>query len=142
MNEEEKQALEECKILMICLYDYMSIEKSRFYCNQYKTILNIIEKQQKEIEARLEEIDSLYKMMSAKDDEIEKLKEDYQILKDDIEEHNIAYVDTPEFEENYIRKNKIKEIIKELENYDFKGNFDDIDFIQSIIQQFEELIGE
>ena len=50
MNEEEIKAMNECKILMICLYDYMSIEKSRFYCNQYKIILELIEKQQKEIE--------------------------------------------------------------------------------------------
>ena len=149
MNEEEKQALEECKILMICLYDYMSIEKSRFYCNQYKIILDLIYKQQEEIKARLKEIDSIYKMMSAKDDEIEyladkieQMKEDYQILKDDIEGHNIAYVDTPEFEENYISKDKIKEKIEEIENYNFKGNFDDMDFIQSIIQQFKELLGE
>lgn len=80
-----------------------------------------IKKQQKEIEARLEEIDILYKMMSVKDDEIKYLEikleqygEEYQILKDDIEGHRIAYVDTPEFEENYISKDKIKGKIEEL----------------------------
>lgn len=101
MNEEEKKALRHIKVnldiekkqhkhiykYILGLYDNNSIE----------IILSLIEKQQKEIKARLEEIDSLYKMMSAKDDEIEKLKEDYQILKDDIEGHNIVYVDTPEF---------------------------------------------
>ncbi len=39
-------------------------------------------------------------------------------------------------------KDKIKEILKELENYNFKGNFDDMDFIQSIIQQFKKILGE
>ena len=84
------------------------------------SIINLFEKQQKEIKTRLEEIDSLYKMMSAKDDEIEyladkieQMKEDYQILKDDIEGHRIVYVDTPEFEENYISKDKIRDIIFE-----------------------------
>ena len=64
------------------------------------------------------EIRDLYKMMSSKDDEIEyladkieQLKEDYQILKDDIEGHRIANVDTPEFEENYISKDKIRKKI-------------------------------
>lgn len=37
---------------------------------------------------------------------------------------------------------KIKKLLKELEDYNYKGNFDDVDFIQSIIQQFKELLGE
>ena len=108
MNEEEKQALEECKILMICLYDYMSIEKSRFYCNQYKIILELIEKQQKEIE-------------------------NYQILKDDIEGHNIVYVDTPDFEEKYISKDKIRHIRDKAECMDYYSLNDVIDDLSKLL---------
>lgn len=92
--------------------------------NAKANIIILFEKQQKEIEGRLEEIDSLYKMMSVKDDEIKYLEQkleqyglDYQILKNDIEEHNIAYVDTPEFEEKYISKDKLKEIIEEQKKF-------------------------
>ena len=118
MNEEQKEALEILKGLEFEEYDwYVKTDKIEGHANDVvekvekalQTILNLVEKQQKEIKARLEEIESLYKMMSAKDDEIEELKEDYQILKDDIEGHNIVYVDTPEFEEKYISKDKIEE---------------------------------
>lgn len=43
--------------------------------------------------------------------ENENLKTDYQILQDDLKEHNIIYTDTPEFEEKYISKDKIKEAL-------------------------------
>ena len=118
MNEEEKQAIDwlkeelddEKKSFKNCNYSYKGVT-GLYGNNEVEIALKLIEKQQKEIERRLKEIDSLYKMMSAKDDEIEKLKEDYQILKDDIKGHNIIYLDTPEFEEIYISKDKIREKI-------------------------------
>ena len=48
--------------------------------------------------------------------ELQKEIENYQILKDDIEGHRIVYVDTPEFEENYISKDKIRKEIEEIKN--------------------------
>ena len=44
----------------------------------------------------------------------EEEKKAYQVLKDDIEGHRIVYVDTPEFEENYISKNKILKKLEEI----------------------------
>ena len=143
MNEEEKKAIEIIKKELedekkhhnhiykgiLGLYDNGSIE----------IILNLIDKQQKEIKARLEEIDSLYKMMSVKDDEIDELKKDYQILKDDIEEHRIAYVDTPEFEENYISKGKIKEIKAKWDKSIAWANADDYYYAMKML---DELLGE
>jgi peptidoglycan hydrolase CwlO-like protein len=88
MNEEEKQAYN-------YLEKYIKWETlgERNLEGDIKTILDLIKKQQKEIEGRLEEIDSLYKMMSVKDDEIKYLEQkleqyglDYQILKEKIEE--------------------------------------------------------
>lgn len=210
MNEEEKQAIFEIEKLTAEIYTYMDMEKTRFYRSKYKIILDLIEKQQKEIEKRLKEIDSLYKMMSAKDDEIEELKEDnnalemmidtanereyrkkyieerrkeqpnlycpdfdeiyeryykqkaeieqmkkdYQILKDDIEGHRIAYVDTPEFEENYINKDKIKEIREEYKKE--RSNMTKIIFskygktqqtfnqavVNEVIKVLDEILGE
>lgn len=95
---------------------------------------------QGEVEKRLKEIDSLYKMMSAKDDEIEyladkieQMKEDYQILKDDIEGHNVVYVDTPEFEESYISKDKIRHIRDKAECMDYYSLNDVIDDLSKLI---------
>lgn len=48
-------------------------------------------------------------------EELEQINGQYKILVDDLDEHNIIYVDEPEFEENFINKNKIKEKIKEKE---------------------------
>lgn len=132
MNEEEKQAYN-------YLEKYIKWETlgERNLEGDIKTILNLIEKQQTQIEilkdnlkeersfnkSALETLkdcvnkDYLHKMISFKDGEIEKLKEAYQILKDDIEGHRIVYVDTPEFKEKYISKDKIKELIEEQKKF-------------------------
>ena len=126
MNEEEIKLRE----YLIILNEENPTHKKE---NVNFSIINLFEKQQKEIKARLEEIDSLYKMMSAKDDEIEKLKEDYQILKDDIEEHRIVYVDTPEFEEKYVSKDKIRHIRDKAECMDYYSLNDVIDDLSKLL---------
>ena len=128
MNEEEIKLRE----YLIILNEENPTHKKE---NVNFSIINLFEKQQKEIKARLEEIDSLYKMMSAKDDEIEKLKEDYQILKDDIEEHRIVYVDTPEFEEKYVSKDKIRHIRDKAECMDYYS-------LNDVIDDLSKLLGE
>lgn len=168
MNEEEKQALEILKGLEFEEYDwYVKTDKIEGHANDVvekvekalQIILNLVEKQQKQIKilkdnlveerafckSTLETLkncvdkDYLHKMISFKDGEIEKLKEDYQILKDDIEGHRIVYVDTPEFEEKYISKDKIKEKIEELKNRKI-GASTGIYAIQ--VDILEELLGE
>lgn len=64
-------------------------------------------------------------LINKADEIIEKYKElktHYEIICDDLEEHNLIYTDTPEFEDNYIPKSKVKEKIEELKNgtYDAK----------------------
>ena len=41
------------------------------------------------------------------------LKGDYQLLLDDMKDHKVVYIDTPEFEEKFISKDKIREKIKD-----------------------------
>ena len=57
------------------------------------------------------------------------LKTHYEIICDDLEEHNLIYTDTPEFKENYIQKLKINETIKELQNEiaSFNIEYDEFD---------------
>ena len=137
MNEEEKQVIKELKHFtnMTVFWKEKEYTSSKID-NCINIVLHLIDKQQKQIEilknnlleerafckSTLETLkncvdkDYLHKMISFKDGEIEKLKEAYQTLKDDIEGHRIAYVDTPEFEENYISKDKIKAKAQELDN--------------------------
>lgn len=56
-----------------------------------------------------------------------------KVLEDDIQDKRIAYVDEPEFEENYISKQKIKDKLEEL-NKEIKS-CTEIDAIFKIKQQ-------
>ena len=79
------------------------------------------------------DFDEIYERYYKQKAEIKQLKEDYQILKDDIEEHNIAYVDTPEFEEKYISKDKIRHIRDKAEVMDYYSLNDVIDDLSKLI---------
>lgn len=50
----------------------------------------------------------------AEREEDKKRIEELEVLEDDLKNKRIAYVDTPEFEENYIPKQKVKEEIEAL----------------------------
>lgn len=102
MNEEEKLAIEILKERKKYL---LGLSNSSFYsCDRklYKerveaidTILKLIDKQQTEIENRLEEIKNLYMFISIRDERI-----------DELAEINEKYNDL------YISKDKLKDIIK------------------------------
>lgn len=72
--------------------------------------------------------------------------EELKILEDDIKDKRIVYIDEPEFEENYIPKNKIMEKIEEIKN-EYKNIVQTSDFIiadtiQPKIEILEELLEE
>ena len=117
MNEEEKMALKHIKVnLGIEKKQHKHIYKyilGLYDNNSIEIILSLIDKQQKEIE-------------------------NYQILKDDIEGHNVVYVDTPEFEEKYISKDKIREKIKDLEENNNGDNYS----LTNVIMILKNLLGE
>ena len=50
--------------------------------------------------------------------ELEQKVQELKVLEDDIKDNRIAYIDTPEFEEKYISKDKIKDKIEELKKDD------------------------
>lgn len=175
------------------IYTYRDIEEVEQAQKDEKIDLltKAIKELQEEIESRLEEIESLYKMLTVKDEkiaeleddnnaleimfdiangreyrkkyieerrkeqpnlyypdfdeiyeryykqkaEIEQMKEDYQILKDDIEGHRIVYVDTPEFEEKYISKDEIRHIRDKAECMDYYS-------LNGVIDDLTKLIGD
>lgn len=51
----------------------------------------------------------------AEREEDKKKIEELQVLEDDLKNKRIAYVDTPEFEEEFIPKQKVKEILIEIQ---------------------------
>lgn len=109
MNEEEKQAIE---CLKHSIFEYEEIDTSvmEYIDKNHKIIYKLILKQQKEIEKRLKEIDSLYKMMSAKDERIEGLTELVNNYND------MQYI--RKIEEKYISKDKIREFMKDYQEGD------------------------
>jgi hypothetical protein len=73
---------------------------------------------------RDDDIDAYYRFFSPscafelanKIEKQQKKIEENQVLIDDIKEHRIVYIDTPEFEEKFISKDKIREKIKHYNN--------------------------
>lgn len=116
MSEEEKRTLDFTK-----KYLEDNTGKYKFTNEDLIVLVNLIKKQQKEIE---------------------ELKQDYQILKDDMEGHRVAYIDTPEFEEKFISKDKIKEHIEFYKRYGKIRNSDEYIMGVEIVVLEELLRGE
>lgn len=90
----------------------------------------------------IQSIEKLLNEYQKEKQENEKLK----MLEEDIKNKRIVYIDTQEFKENYIPKNKIMEKIKKLKN-EYRNIAQTSDFIiadtiQSKIQILEELLEE
>lgn len=76
----------------------------------------VIENAQKDIKEKYTEllnglIDEYHKRVQEKID----LEQDIKILQDDLEDKRLVYIDTPEFQDSYIPKQKIKDKIEDLE---------------------------
>ena len=107
MSEEEKKALRHIKVNLN--------DEKKHHKHIYKYILGLYDNNSIEI---------ILSLINKQQKEIEELKEDYQILKDDIEGHRIAYVDTPGFEEKYISKDKIRELKEKVEKERISNPYD------------------
>lgn len=149
MSKEEKKAINYLEFLSNEKCECKVCQNAK---KQYKIILNLIEKQQNKISSLEKQIKLMQNcdLLEKQQKEIEDykikyvhLESDYQVLKDDLKDKRIAYVDTPEFEEKFINKDKIREKIKELEedlkqetDYEIEG------CIESSIDTLKELIEE
>lgn len=67
----------------------------------------------------------------AEREEDKKRIERLQVLEDDLKDKRIAYVDTPEFEEKFIAKQKVKDIL-------LKYKYVSIDDTKGILQFYQE----
>lgn len=115
-------------------------EKEKEAYNYLKKYINWETYGERNIE---EEIKIILKLINKQQKEKEKLKEAYKILKDDIKGHRIVYVDTPEFEENYISKDKIKEKIEKIKKDEefYREHFRMFEF-NGKINILKELLGD
>lgn len=85
-----------------------------------------------------------YKEFLAEREEDKKRIERLQVLEDDLKDKRIVYVDTPEFEEKFIPKQKVKDKIEEIKEDKESKYFDkflmtrDIDYAIEILEELLE----
>lgn len=72
-----------------------------------ETVLNMLKEKEKENRELMEEYHK-------KVQEVIDLEQDIKILQDDFEDKRLVYIDTPEFQDSYIPKQKIKDKINEI----------------------------
>ena len=75
---------------------------------------------------------------------VERIKE-LEVLEDDLKDKRVVYIDTPEFAENYIPKQKVKDKIKEIKEDKESKYFDTFLMARDInyaIEILEELLGD
>ena len=60
-----------------------------------------------------ETIEAIEHILAEREEDKKRIKE-LEVLEDDLKDKRIVYVDTPEFEEKFIAKQKVKDKIKEL----------------------------
>ena len=116
MNEEEKEAI---KYLEFLSNEKCECEACQRAKKEYKTILNLLDKQKNEIEEKTTILLAGSKKVKQLEKEIEELKEN-ELL---------------EITENFVSKDKIKEIIENAEA--------DIDYLtHDLIEDLEKLLEE
>ena len=133
LSDEEKEAIKNLRLNVtnvgFSVYDGTT---SLFKMRDIQIVLNLIEKQSKEIEELKKELDldneceiALNNKVMNLEKETEELKKEYERVRAGrnwLSEHISAQIATPELfdrlvEENYISKDKIKAKIEEIEKY-------------------------
>ena len=93
-------------------------------------------------------IEAIEHMLTEQEADKKRIKE-LEVLEDDLKDKRVVYIDTPEFAENYIPKQKVKDKIEELNNNrpylmkfeDWrKKEYTNEDIIQNCIEVLEELL--
>lgn len=117
------------------------IEDILKYCRNFKLIfengikLQLVEK--KYLDRLIEE----YKKLLAEREEDKKRIKELEVLEDDLKDKRIVYVDTPEFEENYIPKQKALEEIDQVLEAFRKVEFNRVTTWNSLVLLKERLLG-
>lgn len=109
------------------------------YEETHKIIYNDLGWDEKTIDC----INAIDHILEEREEDKKKIKE-LEVLEDDLKDKRIAYVDTPEFEEKFIAKQKVKEKIEEIKEDKESKYFDkflmtrDIDYAIEILEELLE----
>lgn len=104
----DKEIVEIARILQNILSDYKRVLKENELAKQeYDRDTHILQNQLDL--ANVDKID-----LAQQNKELRKENEALKVLEDDIQDKRIVYIDTPEFKENYIPIQKIKDKIEEI----------------------------
>lgn len=78
-------------------------------------------------------------ILAEREEDKKRIKE-LEVLEDDLKDKRIVYVDTPEFEEKFIAKQKVKEGLEDIEDYfdRLNGPDEDIEYIRNIKKELLE----
>ncbi len=94
-----------------------------------------------------ETIEAIEHILAEREEDKKRIKE-LEVLEDDLKDKRIAYVDTPEFEEKFISKQKVKENIEKIKdrfNKNFSNKKDKAYFgiagVNHILDILEKIIG-
>lgn len=118
-----------------------TIEDILKYCRNFKfTFENGIKLQLVE-KKYLDRLIKEYKNLLAEREEDKKKIEELEVLEDDLKDKRIVYVDTPEFEENYIPKQKVLEEIDQVLEAFRKVEFNRVTTWNSLVLLKERLLG-
>ena len=105
------------------------------YEGTHKIIYNDLGWDEKTIDC----INAIDHILEEREEDKKRIKE-LEVLEDDLKDKRIAYVDTPEFEEKFIAKQKVKEGLEDIEDYfdRLNGPDEDIEYIRNIKKELLE----
>jgi predicted nucleic acid-binding Zn-ribbon protein len=137
MSEEEQKAIEYLKTYMLPYFG--EGKEIEFYLNE--VLLNLIEKQQKEIETWKETENDYEHELARKDEKIEKQQKEIKELKEELQRQiNTRLINEKYMENNFVSKDEIKEKINQLEEQCKKELL--TTWLESQIDILKELLGE
>lgn len=114
-READKKRIEELKKYIVVAPNLDEMTATKYMIIQEESyIIGKVEAKQKAKELE-EKYNQLMNEYHKRVQEIIDLEQDLKILQDDLEDKRIVYIDTPEFKDSYIAKEKIKDKIKKLE---------------------------
>lgn len=87
-----------------------------------------------------EDIEILEHILAEREEDKKRIEE-LEVLEDDLKDKRIVYVDTPEFEENYIPKQKVLEEIDQVLEAFRKVEFNRVTTWNSLVLLKERLLG-
>ncbi len=84
-------------------------------------------------------INAIDHILAEREEDKKRIKE-LEVLEDDLKDKRIVYIDTPEFEEKFIAKQKIKDKLIELEKAELllKVNYEQIKFAIKVLNNLLE----